>query len=76
MKELQRRGDPNVVIALAGNKMDLEHKRKVCVCCVLLIGHERRERVCMVIRHKCQVRYLRWQYTHTRVRANYTTLSH
>ena len=29
VKELQRRGDPNVVIALAGNKMDLEHKRKV-----------------------------------------------
>jgi len=29
VKELQRRGDPNVVIALAGNKCDLEHKRKV-----------------------------------------------
>jgi len=29
VNELQRRGDPNVVIALAGNKMDLEHKRKV-----------------------------------------------
>ena len=29
MKELQRRGDPNVVIALAGNKCDLEAKRKV-----------------------------------------------
>jgi len=29
VKELQRRGDPNVVIALAGNKSDLEHKRAV-----------------------------------------------
>lgn len=29
MKELQRRGDPNVVIALAGNKSDEENKRKV-----------------------------------------------
>mgnify|MGYP003709962099 CR=1 FL=1 len=29
MKELQRRGDPNVVIALAGNKSDMEAKRKV-----------------------------------------------
>ena len=29
MKELQRRGDPNVVIALAGNKSDLESRRKV-----------------------------------------------
>ncbi len=29
MKELQRRGDPNVVIALAGNKADMEAKRKV-----------------------------------------------
>lgn len=29
MKELQRRGDPNVIIALAGNKADLESKRKV-----------------------------------------------
>lgn len=29
MKELQRRGDPNVVIALAGNKADMEGKRKV-----------------------------------------------
>lgn len=29
MKELQRRGDSNVVIALAGNKADMESKRKV-----------------------------------------------
>ncbi|DAZ94436.1 TPA: hypothetical protein N0F65_002754 [Lagenidium giganteum] len=29
VKELQRRGDPNVVIALAGNKADLEARRKV-----------------------------------------------
>jgi Ras-related protein Rab-5C len=29
VKELQRRGDPNVVIALAGNKADMETKRKV-----------------------------------------------
>ena len=29
VKELRRRGDPNVVIALAGNKSDLEHKRAV-----------------------------------------------
>ena len=29
VKELQRRGDPNVVIALAGNKADLENRRKV-----------------------------------------------
>jgi len=29
VKELQRRGDPNVVIALAGNKADLGNKRKV-----------------------------------------------
>eukprot|EP01036_Dinobryon_divergens_P031260 gene31260-40629_t len=29
VKELQRRGDPNVVIALAGNKSDEENKRKV-----------------------------------------------
>mmetsp|Transcript_5817 Transcript_5817/g.15086 ORF Transcript_5817/g.15086 Transcript_5817/m.15086 type:complete len:196 (+) Transcript_5817:33-620(+) len=31
VKELQRRGDPNVVIALAGNKADLQSKRKVDV---------------------------------------------
>jgi hypothetical protein len=29
VKELQRRGDPNVVIALAGNKADMDNKRKV-----------------------------------------------
>lgn len=29
VKELQRRGDPNVIIALAGNKADLQNKRKV-----------------------------------------------
>lgn len=29
VKELQRRGDPNVVIALAGNKADMEAKRRV-----------------------------------------------
>jgi len=29
VKELQRRGDPNVVIALAGNKADLESRHKV-----------------------------------------------
>lgn len=29
VKELQRRGDPNVVIALAGNKADLDGRRKV-----------------------------------------------
>mmetsp|Transcript_18977 Transcript_18977/g.61156 ORF Transcript_18977/g.61156 Transcript_18977/m.61156 type:complete len:113 (-) Transcript_18977:902-1240(-) len=29
VKELQRRGDPNVVIALAGNKADLQTKRRV-----------------------------------------------
>ncbi|CAM9810131.1 unnamed protein product, partial [Chrysoparadoxa australica] len=29
VKELQRRGDPNVVIALAGNKADLEGRREV-----------------------------------------------
>lgn len=29
VKELQRRGDPNVVIALAGNKADLTNKRRV-----------------------------------------------
>ena len=29
VKELQRRGDPNVVIALAGNKSDLDQRRKV-----------------------------------------------
>merc|ERR1712146_293107 len=29
VKELQRRGDQNVVIALAGNKCDCENKRKV-----------------------------------------------
>ena len=29
VKELQRRGDPNVVIALAGNKADLEGRRAV-----------------------------------------------
>jgi Ras-related protein Rab-5C len=29
VKELQRRGDPNVVITLAGNKADLQNKRKV-----------------------------------------------
>lgn len=29
VKELKRRGDPNVVIALAGNKADLHTKRKV-----------------------------------------------
>jgi GTPase SAR1 family protein len=38
VKELQRRGDPNVVIALAGNKADCEEQRavetEVCVCVV------------------------------------------
>lgn len=29
MKELQRQGSPNIVIALAGNKCDLATKRKV-----------------------------------------------
>ena len=29
MRELQRRGDPNVVIALAGNKADMVTKRQV-----------------------------------------------
>ena len=29
MKELQRGGSPNIVIALAGNKTDLSIKRKV-----------------------------------------------
>lgn len=29
VKELQRRGDPNVIIALAGNKADMEAKRKI-----------------------------------------------
>lgn len=29
VKELQRRGDPNVVIALAGNKADMESRRDV-----------------------------------------------
>merc|ERR1719229_867790 len=29
VRELQRKGDPNVVIALAGNKADLEEKRQV-----------------------------------------------
>lgn len=29
VKELQRRGDPNVVIALAGNKADMRDKRQV-----------------------------------------------
>lgn len=29
VKELQRRGDPNVIIALAGNKADLEQRRKI-----------------------------------------------
>lgn len=29
VKELQRRGDPNVIIALAGNKADLQNKRRV-----------------------------------------------
>jgi len=29
VRELQRRGEPNVVIALAGNKVDLDYRRKV-----------------------------------------------
>merc|ERR1712100_242591 len=29
VKELQRRGDPNAVIVLAGNKTDLQSKRKI-----------------------------------------------
>jgi len=29
ISELQKQGDPDVVIALCGNKMDLEHQRKV-----------------------------------------------
>lgn len=29
VRELQRQGNPNVVIALAGNKSDLASKRKV-----------------------------------------------
>ena len=31
MRELQRRGDPHVVIALAANKADKEDKRKVTI---------------------------------------------
>lgn len=42
VKELQRRGDPNVVIALAGNKSDLEHKRAVSL---LLCDNTTREGV-------------------------------
>merc|ERR1712166_1673331 len=41
VKELQRQGSPNIVIALAGNKYDLASKRKVdtevlalCIFCV------------------------------------------
>lgn len=37
VKELQRRGDPNVVIALAGNKADLEGRRQVCAGCKFLM---------------------------------------
>lgn len=29
IKELQRQADPNIVIALVGNKLDLEEKRTV-----------------------------------------------
>jgi GTPase SAR1 family protein len=29
VKELQRQGNPNIVIALAGNKLDLAQKRKI-----------------------------------------------
>jgi Ras-related protein Rab-5C len=29
VKELQRQGNPNIVIALAGNKLDLESNRSV-----------------------------------------------
>mmetsp|Transcript_7288 Transcript_7288/g.11083 ORF Transcript_7288/g.11083 Transcript_7288/m.11083 type:complete len:205 (-) Transcript_7288:82-696(-) len=29
VKELQRQGNPNIVIALAGNKLDLEDRRKI-----------------------------------------------
>ena len=29
VKELQRQGNPNIVIALSGNKSDLNSKRKV-----------------------------------------------
>ena len=32
VKELQRQGNPNIVIALAGNKSDLNSKRKVEPC--------------------------------------------
>lgn len=31
MKELQQQADPNIVIALAGNKLDLADQRKVDV---------------------------------------------
>jgi GTPase SAR1 family protein len=44
VKELQRRGDPNVVIALAGNKSDLEHKRAV----------RTRERTCSAFRERAR----------------------
>ena len=39
IKELMRRGDPNVIIALAGNKSDLAHLRTVSreVCCAVRI---------------------------------------
>ena len=29
VKELQRQGNPDIVIALAGNKVDLEEERKI-----------------------------------------------
>ena len=42
VKELQRRGDPNVVIALAGNKSDLEHTRAVSLLLGGCVHMERR----------------------------------
>ena len=46
VKELQRQGNPNIVIALAGNKSDLNSKRKVepeeAESCAAPIGPNRR----------------------------------
>ena len=42
--ELHRLGPQNIVLAIAGNKCDLEDKREVCVCvcvrvCVCVFGY-------------------------------------
>ena len=48
-KELQRQGSPDIVIGLAGNKCDLEDKRKVSKEVFVIYFIERERGVCVCV---------------------------